>query len=115
MGGKKKSNAFLDFIQGQDQFTESIQFSFDNGETEFKTRIGGICSIILNSILLGYAIWQALVMFKFEEYTVTYKVDQRGYNQIEVFSGLEKQPLTFAFGLHSRLNEDYGTMKAFYE
>ena len=54
-------------------------------------------------------------MFKFEEYTVTYKVDQRGYNQIEVFSGLEKQPLTFAFGLHSRLNEDYGTMKAFYE
>ena len=115
MGGKKKSNAFLDFIQGQDQFTESIQFSFDNGETEFKTRIGGICSIILNSILLGYAIRQALVMFKFEEYTVTYKVQQRGYNQIEVFSGLEKQPLTFAFGLHSRLNEDYGTMKAFYE
>ena len=26
-----------------------------------------------------------------------------------------QQPLAFAFGVHSRLNEDYGTMKAFYE
>ena len=54
-------------------------------------------------------------MFKFEEFTVSYKVHKRGYNQTDVFSGLEKQPLTFAFGLHSRLNEDYGTMKAFYD
>ena len=109
MGGKKKSNAFLDFIQRRDQFSESIKFSFENGETEFKTRIRGVCSIILNIILLGYAIGQA---FKSLEHSVTYKVQQRGFKQTEVFSGFDKQPLTFAFGLHSQLNEDYGTMKA---
>lgn len=53
-------------------------------------------------------------MFKFEEYSVVSSVKLRAFDHTETFSGINDRPLTFAFGI-SKLNEDLGTMKAFYE
>ena len=66
----KKSNRFFDFVKDKDVFTESIQFTFNNGETEFKTGIGGICSLIMFTIVGAYACWQAAIMFKLEQFTI---------------------------------------------
>ena len=66
----KKSNRFFDFVKTNDVFTESIQFTFNNGETEFKTGIGGLCSLLMFTIIGAYALWQAAIMFKLEQYSI---------------------------------------------
>ena len=66
----KKSNRFFDFVKTNDVFTESIQFTFNNGETEFKTGIGGLCSLLMFTIIGAYALWQSAIMFKLEQYSI---------------------------------------------
>ena len=65
-----KSNRCGDFLQDQDVFTEHVQFTFNGGETEFKTRVGGFCSILMFTIVLTFAIYQAIKMFKLEQFSI---------------------------------------------
>ena len=80
----KKSNRFVDFVKDKDVFTESIQFTFNNGETEFKTGIGGICSLIMFTIVGAYALWQAVIMFKLEQFTI---FERTQHSTVEAMSG----------------------------
>ena len=65
-------------------FTESVQFTFNNGETEFKTGIGGMCSLLMFTIVGAYALWQAVIMFKLEQYTI---IERPQHNHEEAMSG----------------------------
>lgn len=84
----KKSNRFFDFVKGNDVFTESVKFTFNNGKTEFKTGIGGIFTILMFTIIGGYALWQAAIMFRLEKFTI---VERTQNSKDEAMRGLDKE------------------------
>ena len=64
------------------------------------------------TIVGGYSLWQAIIMFKLEEFTIFARVQHNHFRAKDAFGG--EQNMTFAFGIES-LNEDYGKMRAYYQ
>ena len=64
------------------------------------------------TIVGGYSLWQAIIMFKLEEFTIFARVQHNHFQAKDAFGG--EQNMTFAFGIES-LNEDYGKMRAYYQ
>ena len=113
MGGRKKENVFFRTLKFMDAFKEPIKLSFDRGvRNEFSTSLGGVCSIMMYVIVLAYALQQAVIMFKLQQFEVKETTDYGVYNNTYKFGA--EQNLTFAFGMSSGLTEDIGEMKAYY-
>ena len=53
-----------------DLYGETVKLNFDKGETEFKTYAGGVCSLLGTFILLGYALWQFVILLQHGKYNV---------------------------------------------
>ena len=113
MTKSKKFTNFVQLIKDQDVFTESIAFTFDKGQTQFKTKIGGLCSLLMFTIVLAYALWQAIIIFKYQQYTINVHTQSKFYDTFNEF-GINEN-MTFAFNMENGVDEDFGRVRAYYE
>ena len=109
---KKKNSKLSDTIRGVDAFSENVQFTFDEGKSQFKTALGGTCTIVMLFIVLAYAALQWLLIIQHEDASVSSHLDFKAIPQTEKYG--QDQNLTFAFGTVSDLNPDLGTLRAYY-
>ena len=84
----------LDFF-----FNENVMLKFNKGETIYKTKVGACATLLLTIIVFAYGLDRALVMFKYEKYSITEVVDYDYYNETTSIGA--EIGLVFAFGIAS--------------
>lgn len=63
MGRRTSSRQQCKSFASLDYFPEVVQFSFNNGETEFKTKMGAFFSLVMFILVLAFGIkrWVEMV------------------------------------------------------
>lgn len=89
-----------------------MQFTFKYDETELKTVIGGIYSLLMFSLVLEQALWCEIKILRLEQYS--FLVRQQHYRTEEISGFGRYQNMIFAFGI-VELDMDYGRLRASYE
>jgi hypothetical protein len=84
----------LDFL-----FNENVQLKFNKGRTIYKTKVGACATLLLIIIIFAYGLDRALIMFKFEKFSVSEIVDYDYYDETTSIGA--DLGLVFAFGIGS--------------
>ena len=73
-----------------------FQFFLPDGRTRFKTRAGGILSIIVGVLILTYAVTQFTVYWMREKYTITEKSYRNSLKELDNFNKKNRFPVAAA-------------------
>ena len=91
-----------------DLFPSQVKFTFNKGQTTFGTKAGGIISVILVTLVTGYAVWMAVEMIMRTKSNIQTHYDYQVYD--EKFEFGKDRNFTFAFRMTKALDPDYGNL-----
>ena len=111
----------LNSYKSIDNFKTNINFTFDEGETEFKTVTGATMSLTMMIIILAFVVHNSIAMISRSNPTINTYVEYDYYNDNFIFNATDpKYNFAFAFGIAGFQQEntedfsDYGEIGVAY-
>ena len=119
MKKQKSFDSMLARFKEIDQFSETVQFTFDGGKTKFKSYIGAIITLAMTITFLSFSFARMILMLKLSNSTVTRSVSTDYFSNDFNFNNTAYD-FPIAFGINSFFNDitedisDYGKLQAMY-